>query len=1164
MPWLVGRWQHPEVPLPPMDGRRGYEAGGGAAGGVDATAWPPPMDGMQPLGWAAPPMDGPGGHGAGSDAAHDGFDGYHPPDQQVFDDAYGDRSSRFLEPDDPAPFEEPGAIQTFSLSAFLGSFRDMPVERAKSMSAAAGIVQFKEELHQKKWRTSCMVICPITPAAVDDGVATQALLIYDLQARKERKKKEKGGGPTEVKPLRYCSFEQVSQGDKSLPLPKGIHAGYVVNLSSTVGVPSADEFAFYVETKKKEADDATDAQWVEAFRAVEALAEAEVLMQGHLALQGQRLKSHEWTDHHFELRGPVLSYYDDERRKLGAIHFENPNTDVTVHAEDPLLFEVLSPQALFVLRCSSEEECQAWVSAMRAVKESIARHVAGDQVDVYMNAVPTFIRNPMIVEVNKQAIGAELAPWPGCQSGEQYLHVIDVKPFGAFASQQVQPGMVVVAINGQDCGRMDEAAQMRALAARPVTLQVGFGDDGSGYSDGAGLGNEAQSPLMRAKARYGTQWESMSREEQHQALTDEVTIVEQTPPMEAGTPRSVSFWPDDNVYNDAAHPANEGESPLVRAKARYKHQWDHMSREERSWAVTEEVELTTHSQGAQRSPSDRPTTIAGYLQSRNLDVSKTLRSARPGESTSQLLLRDLDAAMQPPGLEMEEERRLRGVLTGKQHDEPGLPGHSAATLRQAERMGRPINVSVHDLQFTGEDLRMAEHTRAGTHKLSTLIGTTGMGNPYIDDDFDHEYSKAVDGYWGGTLGPVARLRAAALLTDLATMKDVLYAEERRQRLKSAVPHEYADPVEVEVATRALVEATEKLQARYREERSLRREGQSGGSLIATPDSLLSSKVTLQETTSPPPKGPRRVARTDPAVLDDYDPTAADIAARRRNREARKVKVSAHVGHASTAAEAVALGKEAGQTRGFQAGGREMDTISSLDQGHPHHKARNSGSAGQSEPSTPVTPRRTSRLRGEDQAVLLSGISAMSLQTAVEVHSPSHFSSGSSGASVGGGARWETDAGRSDLSRHRAAPSSYSRQTSPRSRTVRARRRAKAGAATTSSDTQLDGRILENLASERSGVFARMEAVEPGRTTSTARDSAVNRPITRSLDQYRSPLSAVSGDAHGGVYEKGSPRTTDEGRRSASLTLRAQHLADQRSSPLAARSPGRTRALTPGY
>ena len=1157
--------------MPPMDGRRGYEAGDGPAhGGIDASAWPPPMDGMQPPEWAAPPMDGPDGNGTGSDAFNAGFDGYHPPDQLFDDDpyTYGDPSSRLREPDDAAPFEEPGAIQTFSLSAFLGSFRNMPVDRAKSMSAAAGIVQFKEELHQKKWRTSCMVICPITPAAVDDGVPTQALLIYDLQARKERKKQQKGGGPTEVKPLRYCSFEQVSQGDTSLPLPKGIHAGYVVNLSSTVGVPSADEFAFYVETKRKEAGDATDAEWVEAFRAVEALAEAEILMQGRLSLKGQRLKAHEWTEHHFELRGPVLAYYDNERRKLGAIHFENPNTDVTVHEEDPLLFEVLSPQALFVLRCSSEQECQTWVSAMRGVKESIARHVAGGQVDVYMNAVPTFIRDPMIVEVDRQAIGAEFAPWPGCQPGEQYLHVTDVKSFGAFASQQVQPGMVVVAINGHDCGRMDEAAQRKALAARPVTLQVGFGDDGFGNTDGAALANEAQSPLMRAKARYGTQWDSMSREEQHQALTDEVATMEQPPAMEAGTPRSVSFLPDDTVYTEAARPGNEGESPLVRAKARHKQQWDLMSREERSWAVTQEVELANRNQGVQRSPGDRPTTIAGYLRSRNLNVSKTLSSARPGESTSQLLLRDLDAVMQPPGLEMEEERRLRGVLTGTQHDEPGLPGHSAATLRQAERMGRPINVSVRDLQFTGEDLRMAEHTRAGTHKLGTLIGTAGMENPYIDDDFDHEYSKAVDGYWGGTLGPVARLRAAALLTDLATMKDVLYAEERRQRLKSAVPHEYADPVEVEVATRELVEATEKLQARYREERSLRREGQSRGSLIATPDSLLSSKVTLQATTSPPPKGPRRVARTDPAVLDDYDPTAADIAARRRNRQARKVMVSAHVGLASTAAEAVALGKEAGQARGFHEDGREMDTISSLDQGYPRNKAGDAGGAGKSEPSTPVTPRRTSRFTGEDQVVMLSEISAMSLQTAVEVHSPSQFSSGSSGASVTGGVRWQTDVGRSDLSRHRAAPSSYTRQTSPRSRTVRARRRAKAGTATSSSEAQLDGRILENLASERSGVFARVEAGEPGWPTSTARDSEVNRTIARSLDQYRSPFS-VSGGTHGDANakpsaEKESPRTTDEGRRSASLSLRAQHLAEQRSSPLAARSPGRSRALTPGY
>eukprot|EP01043_Picozoa_sp_COSAG02_P128766 COSAG02_NODE_66270_length_256_cov_0.522293_1_plen_85_part_11 len=85
-----------------------------------------------------------------------------------------------------------------------------------------------------------MVICPAAPVVVDTGVPMQALLIYDLQARKERKKNQKGGGPTEVKPLRYCSFEHVRPSDKNLPLPKGISTGYVVNLSSTVGVPSAD------------------------------------------------------------------------------------------------------------------------------------------------------------------------------------------------------------------------------------------------------------------------------------------------------------------------------------------------------------------------------------------------------------------------------------------------------------------------------------------------------------------------------------------------------------------------------------------------------------------------------------------------------------------------------------------------------------------------------------------------------------------------------------------------------------------------------------------------------------------------------------------------------------------------------------------------------------
>ena len=62
--------------------------------------------------------------------------------------------------------------------------------------------------------------------------------------------------------------------------------------------------------------------------------------QGQLELQGQKLQSHEWTPYRFELKGPVLSYYEGTK-KLGAIHFEDPNTNVEVKEEEPDKFEVL-------------------------------------------------------------------------------------------------------------------------------------------------------------------------------------------------------------------------------------------------------------------------------------------------------------------------------------------------------------------------------------------------------------------------------------------------------------------------------------------------------------------------------------------------------------------------------------------------------------------------------------------------------------------------------------------------------------------------------------------------------------------------------------------------------------------------------------------------------
>jgi hypothetical protein len=1093
---------------------------------------------------------------------------------------------------DADPLSLPAAagpgVDTSSMQAFLDSFRDMSKEAAAGMSIAAGIVHFKEELHQTKWRRSYMVICPPQPRTVDEGVPTQALLLYDLQARKERKKAGKGGGPTEVKPLRYSSFERVDKGDVSLPLPRGVSTAFVVTLSSDVGTPSADEFAFYVDKKKPEPGDSTEAQWIEALGAVQG--EAAVLLEGQLELQGQKLQSHEWTPYRFELKGPVLSYYEGTK-KLGAIHFEDPNTNVEVKEEEPDKFEVLSPKILYVLRCvgseqsTPEEECNQWVTAMQDVKARIAMHSNGEQADGPVVANPqissqqpaalsgdfnhdlagtmenpsALVRDPIVVTVDKQAIGAEFDRWPYCQGEEQYLHVTNVKSHGSFASQQVQQGMVVAAINGQDCAGIDEATQKQALARRPVTVHVGF-------------------------------------------VVDDAEPLPDMP--EPATPRSVSFQPA--VAAQSAVQSN-GETPLQQAKARYKNQWQLMSKEERNQAVTQEVaaaeaasssqadiswrDLPDETQGtapdADRRPDerDRPTTIAGYLRSRSIDVSETLRTARPSQSTSELLLHDLDG-MVPSDFGVEDEHRMRGVLLGKTGGPPGLPAYSASTLRQAERIGRPISVSLHDPKYSGEDLQVAEHTRAGTHKLSTL---TGSGAPerssHIDDDFDHEYSKAVDGFWGGTLDPVARLRAAAQLTDLTTMKDALHAEDRRQRLPSAAPQEYADPVELAHAKAELEAAIEQLQARYREERSRRRQGQSSDSLIAKPDSMQSSQTTLQADMSPPPKERRRVAQTDPAAVDDdYDPTAADIASRRRARQARKAKVEEHVGNASTAAQAVALGYEKGLEKGYHAGGREIAELSSLDASrHSSHAltatARHSsgsgggggGGGGISFDQGQATPQRGHYNGGTSQEdhLMLSGISALSLQSA-PMRSPSLFSplsvaptapesSTSGNLTLEAGPESPRSTG---TTRHRAAPSSYSRELSPRSRTVRARRRARAGG-DISPLAGGDSRILARLESERSGVFASHSLP----ATELADDFARDMP-SATLDRYRRPASmpsASSQELDGANPE--SPRSHVAGRESskaAKQKLRAQALAQQRSSPSAVRrSPGRSRAATPG-
>ena len=237
----------------------------------------------------------------------------------------------------------------------------------------------------------------------------------------------------------------------------------------------------------------------------------------------------------------------------------------------------------------------------------------------------------------------------------------------------------------------------------------------------------------------------------------------------------------------------------------------------------------------------------------------------------------------------------------------------------------------------------------------------------------------------------------------------------------------------------------------------------------------------------------------------------------------------------------------------------MAEISLLDQGQTQDAVINSGDIGLHETSTPTTPRgeSTAKMKGEHSA--LSGGSPLSLRTAAGVPSPSQFSYGTSVASPG--SRWDADA---SPSRYRAAPSSYTRQRSPRSRTVRSRRRAKADGSTGA--LERESSRIDNFASERSGNFASSAlvgaaaTVEQGQSLSRARDGTVDTSF--SLDLYRSPLATGSREANGDVVEEtASPRSTMTVSRAASLRLRAQEMARQQNSPT--RSPSRLRAVTPG-
>ena len=314
----------------------------------DAPAHGHPFDDEHP-----PEDDGYGAYDAGGGGAAGGAG---TPPASLIADPYGDPYGDPAQPDPyaegPDPYAEPElgdpyaggggggapAAQT-PIDAFLSGFRDMPLAEAKASCAAQGTVQFKEELHEKKWVKRIMVVTPPEPVAVDDGELVQALLLFDPGKRSDRS----GAGPMTIKPLRNCTVDLAERGDKGVNLKRGVTTGFVVTLSTpfNAGAPlHADEFAFSVEKKLKEGE-AGQAQWQEVFGRVRG--EAALLKQGRLELQAYKLQK--TATYEFELRGPVLSYYTDDghRKKMGAIHFEDrENTEVmpskvSSHAHPPRL-----------------------------------------------------------------------------------------------------------------------------------------------------------------------------------------------------------------------------------------------------------------------------------------------------------------------------------------------------------------------------------------------------------------------------------------------------------------------------------------------------------------------------------------------------------------------------------------------------------------------------------------------------------------------------------------------------------------------------------------------------------------------------------------------------------------------------------------------------------
>ena len=357
---------------------------------------------------------------------------------------------------------------------------------------------------------------------------------------------------------------------------------------------------------------------------------------------------------------------------------------------------------------------------------------------------------------------------------------------------------------------------------------------------------------------------------------------------------------------------------------------------------------------------------------------------------------------------------------------------SGSTQRQAQRQGRPLPASAIDPAGSGRPLTMQQTTERGMHDLTALVPTLARiprFQAHRVEETDPAHTRAVDGYWGGTLDPVARLRAAAQLTDLTTMKEVLFAKER-------FGERHSRPEELEAAAAELEAAIEKVQESYRKERSARRQGHSDGSPLVSrggQEGLADHSLVSMSLES----GRRRSSLRAAGDPGESDPAAEEIAMRRRERASRRAKCSSHVGTSASAAEAEALGHRVGLDRGFAEGGREMSAITALDSGKRDSAGR------QPEPEPEPEPESGASA----EAAEVSGIRALVLSPSpsgalfprggLDFSAADDSQPGDDGLVDWGAA---LTPGQSRVS---AAPSTLTRPSSARSRTVRARRRARA-------------------------------------------------------------------------------------------------------------------------